>query len=136
MVHESGVEWFPFVYAHGAYLTDSIKPRCDRSRLLLRPKNINMCSIFRTAQVPKNRQRFRHLWRRDRAVTDPYSGLLTLIITTDSKSKQGVFFITLGFTNHIPLMTTSLHLTLTVAPNPLTIAVFPPSDLHLVKEAS
>lgn len=32
-------------------------------------------------------------------------------------------------------MTTSLQLTLAMAPNPLTTAVVPPPDLHLVKEA-
>lgn len=36
----SGVEWFTCVYAHGAYFSDSIKPRCDKSSLLLWPSNI------------------------------------------------------------------------------------------------
>ena len=36
MMHdlERGVERFMCVYARGAYLSDSIKPRCDKSSLL------------------------------------------------------------------------------------------------------
>lgn len=37
MMHDlgTGVEWFVCVYAHGAYFSDSIQPRCDKSSLLL-----------------------------------------------------------------------------------------------------
>lgn len=70
---ERGVEWLSRVYAHGAHFTDSIKPRCDKASPLLRPSNIYMCRMFRTAaQVLKN-LRFRDLWRGDRAGTNPDS---------------------------------------------------------------
>lgn len=93
-----------------------------------------MCSIFRMAQVPKTLVEKRQSC--DRAIL-----WLTHSYNYNRQPEQAghffFFIITLRplFTNHIPPMTTSLHLTLTTAPNPLTIAVFPPSDLHLVKEA-
>lgn len=108
MMHdlESGVEWFVCVYAHGAYFSDSIKPRCDKSSLLLWPSNIHIRRIVGMAQVPKNRRRFRDLRRRERAGTD------LLLFYRHLWSQQMVrtkvflsfFKINLGpvSTNHIP----------------------------------